>query len=68
MFMDIWLADFNYVLKLNAANSYGSMDKAGKWNGMIGEVVNGHTHIAAGGITITAERYLMGSFKWDVRS
>lgn len=63
LFINLCLTDFNYVLKINDAGAYGSIDKSGKWIGMIGEVVDGRTHIAAGAITITDERYLMGSFK-----
>lgn len=57
LFMNCLSIDFNYVLKINDAGTYGSIDKAGKWNGMIREVLDGRTHIAAGAITITAERY-----------
>lgn len=49
--------DFNYVLKVNEAGMYGSMDRNGKWNGLIGELVDGKSHVAAGAMTITAERY-----------
>lgn len=45
------------MLKLNEANMFGSLNRAGKWNGMIGELIDGRAHVAAAGMTITAERY-----------
>lgn len=57
--LTIKLTGFNYELKLSEDGKFGSVDAAGKWNGMIGEVIDGRTHIAAAAITITAERYLI---------
>ncbi|XP_037041000.1 probable glutamate receptor isoform X2 [Bradysia coprophila] len=47
---------FNYTLQINPSGMIGSVDKSGRWNGMIGEIVDGRAHIAAGSISITRNR------------
>ena len=47
---------FNYVLKLSDDGHFGQQDGSGKWNGMIGELVDGTADLAAASLTITAKR------------
>lgn len=56
--------DLEYELKLVEDNKWGSRDShTGKWNGMIGEVINGNAKIvAAAPITITPKRQSVVDF------
>nr|KAG5705412.1 hypothetical protein BaRGS_004539 [Batillaria attramentaria] len=47
--------DFDYCIKMNPTNIYGS-NINGSWNGMIGELVRGTKDIAIAPLTITEER------------
>jgi len=48
---------FNYVINPVKDGRYGNEDKvSGKWNGMIGEVIEGAADMAVMDITVTAER------------
>ncbi|XP_059179458.1 glutamate receptor 3-like isoform X2 [Physella acuta] len=49
------LADFNYKFRPVADGKYGAQ-QAHRWNGVIGEVVDGTAHIGAGALTVTSER------------
>lgn len=59
LFVKNQFTEFNYVLNINGAGTYGSLDKAGKWNGLIGDLIAGRTHVAVGAISITAARYFI---------
>lgn len=47
---------FKYKLQLVKDSRYGSMDAAGNWNGMIGEIVRGEADLAVAPLTLTAVR------------
>lgn len=44
-------------MKLNEDGRYGAMQTNGKWNGMLGELIDLQADIAAAATTITSERY-----------
>lgn len=48
--------NFNYTLRINPSGQFGSLDKSGRWNGIIGEIIDGQADIGAGSMTITGQR------------
>ena len=62
--LNILSSKLNFTLNLTASfdNKWGSVDKEGKWNGMIGQVVRGESDIAAASLTRTLMRDEVTSF------
>ena len=54
---------FNYTLRVTPDNAPGKFDeKTGRWNGMIGELLDGSADLAIADLTITFEREAVVDF------
>ncbi|XP_053545841.1 glutamate receptor U1-like [Bombina bombina] len=53
---------FNFTVSVVKDSRYGARDQTGKWNGMIGEIINGEADLAVAPLTITAVREKEVSF------
>jgi ABC-type amino acid transport substrate-binding protein len=57
------LTNSKFTLKIVSDGKYGAKDNnAAKWNGMIGEVIDEHAHVAAAAITVSQERSAVVDF------
>ncbi|KAJ6635350.1 Glutamate receptor ionotropic, kainate 1 [Pseudolycoriella hygida] len=53
---------FKYELVVDPANTYGSRQPNGKWNGMVGDIIERRADVAAAAMTINAEREAVVDF------
>jgi ABC-type amino acid transport substrate-binding protein len=54
--------DRKFTLKVVGDGKYGAKDSTGRWNGMIGEVHDGHADVAAAPLTVSDERTTVVDF------
>ncbi|KAL3313698.1 hypothetical protein Ciccas_007699 [Cichlidogyrus casuarinus] len=47
---------FKYTLKFATGKTFGKMDASGRWNGIIGDLIDGKADLAIGSLTVTYDR------------